>query len=98
MVVLVVVAASLLTSACYRDSLQVWLYSKPCSRRLFSEDMIDKEKPYDAFISYSQVRANLELVRALFILYSQADSEYVEQQLLPGLETPADAASPRLVC
>ena len=52
-----VVAASLLTSACYRDSLQVWLYSQPCSRCLFSEDIIDKEKPYDAFISYSQVRA-----------------------------------------
>ena len=30
------------------------------------------------------------------MLYPQADSEYVEQQLLPGLETPADAASPRL--
>ena len=29
-------------------------------------------------------------------LYPQADSEYVEQQLLPNLETPADAASPRL--
>ena len=95
-----VVAASLLTSACYRDSLQVWLYSQPCSRRLFSEDMIDMEKPYDAFISYSQVRANLEPVRAnielLLTLYPQADSDYVEQQLLPGLETPSDAASPRL--
>merc|ERR1719336_1523293 len=49
--------------------------------KLFTEDLIDKEKPYDAFISYSQ-----------------ADSEYVEQQLLPGLETPADAASPRFKC
>ena len=41
----------------------------------------------------------LELILELLMtLYSQADSEYVEQQLLPGLETPADAASPRLEC
>ena len=38
------------------------------------------------------------MLELLLILYPQADSEYVEQQLLPGLETPADAASPRLEC
>merc|ERR1712242_283112 len=59
----------------------IWVYAQPWGKKLFTEDIIDKEKPYDAFISYSQ-----------------ADSEYVEQQLLPGLETPADAASPRFKC
>jgi len=54
-----------------RDIVVIWLYAQPIGRKFFSEDLIDKEKPYDAFISYSQ-----------------ADSEYVETSLLPGLEQP----------
>ena len=71
--ILLVISLLLCVSACYRDSLQIWAYSQPWARILFSEDMRDKEKPYDAFISYSQ-----------------ADSEYVETSLLPGLEQPED--------
>ena len=37
-----------------KDTINIWLYSQPWGRRLFSEDLIDKEKPYDAFLSYAQ--------------------------------------------
>ena len=50
-----------------KDTIKIWLYSQPWSRVLFSEDLIDKDKPYDAFLSYAQ-----------------ADSEFVEKDLLPG--------------
>ena len=39
--------------ACYRDTLLVWIYSKPLAKIFFPEEMIDAEKPYDAFLSYS---------------------------------------------
>ena len=37
-----------------KDTINIWLYSQPWGRRLFSEDLIDKDKPYDAFLSYAQ--------------------------------------------
>ena len=37
-----------------RDILIIWVYAQPWGKKLFHEDQIDKEKPYDAFISYSQ--------------------------------------------
>ena len=52
-----------------KDTIKIWLYSQPWSRVLFSEDLIDKDKPYDAFLSYAQ-----------------ADSEFVEKDLLRGEE------------
>ena len=51
----------------YKDTIKVWLYSKPWTRVLFSEDLIDKDKPYDAFLSYAE-----------------ADSDFVEKELLKG--------------
>ena len=50
-----------------KDTIKIWLYSQSWSRVLFTEDLIDKDKPYDAFLSYAQ-----------------ADSEFVEKDLLPG--------------
>lgn len=40
---------------CYgnRKNITIWLFSKPWARHLFPEDMTDKDKEYDAFISYS---------------------------------------------
>ena len=38
-----------------KDTINIWLYSQPWGRRLFSEDLIDKDKPYDAFLSYAQL-------------------------------------------
>ena len=38
-----------------KDTIKIWLYSQPWSRVLFSEDLIDKDKPYDAFLSYAQM-------------------------------------------
>ena len=50
-----------------QDTIKIWLYSQSWSRILFTEDLIDKDKPYDAFLSYAQ-----------------ADSEFVEKDLLAG--------------
>ena len=50
-----------------KDTIKIWLYSQSWSRILFTEDLIDKDKPYDAFLSYAQ-----------------ADSEFVEKDLLAG--------------
>jgi hypothetical protein len=36
----------------------IWVYSKPWARLLFPEDLLDSDKPYDAFISYSHHDAN----------------------------------------
>merc|ERR550525_2237660 len=47
-----IVVASLMYAR--RDIVVIWLYAQPFGRKFFSEDLIDKEKPYDAFISYSQ--------------------------------------------
>ena len=58
-----------------KDTIKIWLYSQPWSRVLFSEDLIDSDKPYDAFLSYAQ-----------------ADSEFVEKDLLAGLESPEDGS------
>ena len=52
-----------------KDTIKIWLYSQSWSRILFTEDLIDKDKPYDAFLSYAQ-----------------ADSEFVEKDLLRGEE------------
>ena len=68
-----VITIFLLLSACHTETVRISLYSHHWSRYFFSEDLIDKEKPYDAFISYSQT-----------------DSDYVENSLLPGLENPED--------
>lgn len=43
---------------CYRDTIVIWIYSKSWARIFFVEDIIDKEKPYDAFLSYSQQDAD----------------------------------------
>merc|ERR1719427_906989 len=68
-IVLMVVCAVLLFYSCHRETIIIWIYSKSWARRFFSEDLIDKDKPYDAFLSYSH-----------------ADAEYVEDELLRGLE------------
>ena len=65
--VCLVIAVSSLLLLFYKDSIKIWMYSNSWSRALFSEDMIDKDKPYDAFLSYAQ-----------------ADSDFVEKELLKG--------------
>ena len=56
-----------------RDTIKVWLYSKPWSRVLFSEDLIDKDKPYDAFLSFAEADSDFvekELLKGdSFIFY-----------------------------
>jgi len=38
---------------CYKDTILIWIYSKSWARIFFVEDIIDREKPFDAFLSYS---------------------------------------------
>eukprot|EP00090_Calanus_glacialis_P045164 TRINITY_DN8224_c0_g1_i1.p1 TRINITY_DN8224_c0_g1~~TRINITY_DN8224_c0_g1_i1.p1 ORF type:complete len:1130 (+),score=224.17 TRINITY_DN8224_c0_g1_i1:40-3429(+) len=43
---------------CYRETIVIWIYSKSWARIFFVEDVIDREKPYDAFLSYSHQDAD----------------------------------------
>merc|ERR1719282_2087987 len=51
--ILCVVIVLLVLWTCYSEYLIIWVYSKPCFRVLFTEDLIDQDKPYDVFLSYS---------------------------------------------
>jgi protein toll len=70
-IVLMVVCIVLILYSCHRETIKIWIYSKSWARIFFTEDLIDKDKPYDAFISYSHV-----------------DADFVEKELLQGLENP----------
>jgi len=71
---LIALCVILIAYTCYKDQVIIYLYSKSWARYLcFTEDLIDKDKPYDAFLSYSHM-----------------DAEFVEQTLLPGMESPKD--------
>ena len=73
LIFLLFIAFALLIYCYKQETIVIWVYAQPWGKVFFSEDLIDKEKPYDAFISYSQT-----------------DSDYVENSLLPGLENPED--------
>ena len=52
----IVVSAALvflIVRLCFQPLLEIWLFSQSWTRVFFSEDLIDKDKKYDAFISYS---------------------------------------------
>jgi protein toll len=53
LVLLCIVIVLLVLWTCYSEHLTIWVYSKPCFRVLFTEDLIDQDKPYDVFLSYS---------------------------------------------
>jgi len=53
LIILLIVILGLLVWTCYREHLTIWVYSKPYFRVLFTEDLIDQDKPYDVFLSYS---------------------------------------------
>ena len=67
LLILLLMAVSSVVVVVKREIIVIWVYSKPWGRHLFSEDIIDKDKPYDAFLSYAQ-----------------ADSDFVEKELLKG--------------
>ena len=59
-VLIVVIAVSIVLYITNKEIITIWVYAQPWGKRLFSEDLIDKEKPYDAFISYSQVKTLIQ--------------------------------------
>jgi len=65
----------------YGDIIIIWVFSQSWGKVFFSEDLVDKDKPYDAFLSYSH-----------------KDSEYVETELLPGLESPDNPDTQQYRC
>ena len=38
---------------CYKKTLLIWIYNLKWTRCLLSEDVVDTDKPFDAFISYA---------------------------------------------
>ena len=67
LMVLLLLAVTSVVVVIKREIIVIWVYSKPWGRHFFSEDLIDKDKPYDAFLSYAE-----------------ADSDFVEKELLKG--------------
>ena len=67
LLVMLLIAFTAVVFVVKREIIVIWVYSKPWGRHFFSEDIIDKDKPYDAFLSYAQ-----------------ADSDFVEKELLKG--------------
>merc|ERR1712123_374517 len=57
-IVLMMVCIVLIFYSCHRETIQIWIYSKSWARIFFTEDLIDREKPYDAFLSYSHIDAD----------------------------------------
>ena len=37
----------------YGDIIVIWVFSRPWGKVFFSEDLVDREKPFDAFLSYA---------------------------------------------
>jgi len=56
-IILVLVCIVLVIYSCHKETIKIWIYSKSWARIFFTEDLIDKDKPYDAFISYSHLDA-----------------------------------------
>ena len=55
--ILLLACILLIFYSCHRETIKIWIYSKSWARIFFTEDLIDKDKPYDAFISYSHIDA-----------------------------------------
>ena len=69
--ILLLLAVTSVVVVVKREIIVIWVYSKPWVRHLFSEDVIDKDKPYDAFLSYAQADAEFvekELLKGKIVL------------------------------
>merc|ERR1711915_349729 len=53
LIVCVLLCILLIINICYKETIMIYIFSKSWGKIFFSEDTIDKEKPYDAFLSYS---------------------------------------------
>ena len=59
-----------------KQRLLIYLYSKSWSRRFFNEEYIDKDKHFDAFISYSHEDRDYVEQTLLTGLEEATDSEF----------------------
>jgi len=78
---LVLLSCVLILHFFYRDTIVIWVFSKSWGKVFFSEEIVDREKPFDAFLSYSH-----------------QDAQYVEGELLPGLESPENPRDRQYRC
>merc|ERR1711915_868979 len=53
LIVCVLLCIILIVNICYKETIMIYIFSQSWGKIFFSEDTIDKEKPYDAFLSYS---------------------------------------------
>ena len=56
-IIIILLTIIIITSVWYKEPIFIWLYSQPCSNHLFREDPAEREKPFDAFLSYSHLDA-----------------------------------------
>jgi len=52
-ILLIIMFIAILLHIFYKETLMIYIFSKSWGKFFFSEDHMDKNKPYDAFISYS---------------------------------------------
>ena len=60
----------------FKQRILIYLYSKSWSRRFFNEEYIDKDKHFDAFISYSHEDREYVEQTLLTGLEEATDSEF----------------------
>ena len=58
---LVFVSSVLILHCFYKDTIVIWVFSKSWGKVFFSEEIVDREKPYDAFLSYSHQVNHLKI-------------------------------------
>lgn len=83
-IVLLFVCSVLVFYSCHRQTIKVWIYSKSWARIFFSEDLIDKDKPYDAFLSYSPADAQFVEEVLLTGLEAPGNPEHKYKCLVPS--------------
>jgi len=76
-----IILAALYLRIFYKETIIIWIFSKSWGKLLFPEDILDQNKPYDVFLSYSH-----------------HDAEYVENKLLPGLESKDNLETEQYKC
>ena len=82
---LVLVSFILILHFFYKDTIVIWVFSKSWGKVFFSEEIVDREKPFDAFLSYShQVKKILHLTSQQY-LYQRKGNQWFLNMMFSGL-------------